>query len=97
MNNNQNNSGITVPSGMGFDAYQGSIQQILKDNVGQYVDVEFLIGSSALTTRSGILYAVGVSYIVLYDRKNDRYLICDLYSIKFVTIYNPDRRNPNHS
>ena len=92
-NNNQSNSEITVPYGMGFDAYQGSIQQILKDNVGQYVDVEFLIGSGNLTTRSGILYAVGVSYIVLYDRKNDRYLICDLYSIKFVTIYNPDRRN----
>ena len=91
-NNSQNNSEITVPYGMGFDAYQGSIQQILKDNVGQYVDVEFLIGNSNLTTRSGILYAVGVSYIVLYDRKNDRYLICDLYSIKFVTIYNPDRR-----
>lgn len=100
MNNNQagnqNNNGnaeITVPYGMGFEAYQGSIQQILKDNTGQYVDVEFLIGSGALTTRSGILYAVGVNYIVLYDRKNDRYLICDLYSIKFVTIYNTGNRN----
>ena len=89
----QNNSEITIPYGMEFDAYQGSIQQILKENVGQYVDVEFLIGSGNLTTRSGLLYAVGVSYIVLYDRKNDRYLICDLYSIKDVTIYNPYHRS----
>lgn len=91
MDNNQSTE-FTVPSGMGFDAYQGSIQQILKDNVGQYVDVEFLIGTNGLTIRSGVLYAVGVSYIVLFDRKNNRYTICDLYSIKFVTIYDPNRR-----
>lgn len=73
-------------------AYQGSMQQVLRDNIGQYVDIEFLIGSGATTTRSGILNNVGVSYVVLYDRKNERYTICDLYSIKFVTIYDPNRR-----
>lgn len=84
-----NANGFTVPSGIGYDAYQGSIQQIMRDNIGEYMDVEFLIGTGGLTTRSGILSNVGVSYIVLYDRQNDRYMICDLYSIKFVTIYNP--------
>ncbi len=83
-------NGFTVPSGIGYDAYQGSIQQILRDNVGQYVDVEFLIGNNSLTTRSGILNNVGVSYIVLYDASNGRYMICDLYSIKFVTFYEPN-------
>ena len=81
------NNNFTVPSGIGYDAYQGSIQQILRDNIGEYMDVEFLIG----TTRSGQLTNVGVSYIVLYDRSKDRYTICDLYSIKFVTIYDPTR------
>lgn len=89
--NLSNSGGFTVPSGIGYDAYQGSIQQIMRDNIGQYMDVEFLIGTNGLTTRSGVLRAVGVSYIVLYDRAKDRYTICDLYSIKFVTIYNPDR------
>ncbi|MBQ5765629.1 MAG: hypothetical protein IIW03_05755 [Clostridia bacterium] len=84
-----NANGFTVPSGIGYDAYQGSIQQIMRDNIGEYMDVEFLIGTGGLTTRSGVLSNVGVSYIVLYDRQNDRYIICDLYSIKFVTIYNP--------
>lgn len=84
-----NANGFTVPSGIGYDAYQGSIQQIMRDNIGEYMDVEFLIGTGGLTTRSGVLSNVGVSYIVLYDRQNDRYMICDLYSIKFVTIYNP--------
>lgn len=86
MENSQSNQ-FSVPSGISYDAYQGSIQQILRDNIGQYVDVEFLIGTNGLTTRSGQLYAVGVSYIVLFDRKQKRYMICDLYSIKFVTIY----------
>lgn len=86
-----NTNGFTVPSGIGYDAYQGSIQQIMRDNIGQYMDVEFLIGTGSLTTRSGLLTNVGVSYIVLYDRSKDRYTICDLYSIKFVTIYNPER------
>jgi len=84
-------NGFSVPSGIGYDAYQGSIQQIMRDNIGQYMDVEFLIGTSGLTTRSGLLTNVGVSYIVLYDRSKDRYMICDLYSIKFVTIYDPNR------
>ena len=82
---------FTVPSGIGYDAYQGSIQQILRDNVGQYVDVEFLIGTGSLVTRSGVLNTVGVSYIVLYDATQGRYMICDLYSIKFVTFYDPER------
>ncbi|MBO5231348.1 MAG: hypothetical protein J6B88_01875 [Clostridia bacterium] len=84
-------NGFSVPSGIGYDAYQGSIQQIMRDNIGEYMDVEFLIGTSGLTTRSGQLTNVGVSYIVLYDRSKDRYMICDLYSIKFVTIYDPNR------
>ena len=88
-NSPSSSNGFTVPSGIGYDAYQGSIQQIMRDNIGQYMDVEFLIGTTGLTTRSGQLTNVGVSYIVLYDRSKDRYTICDLYSIKFVTIYDP--------
>lgn len=84
------NNNFSVPSGIGYDAYQGSIQQIMRDNIGQYMDVEFLIGTNGLTTRSGQLTNVGVSYIVLYDRTKERYMICDLYSVKFVTIYEPD-------
>ena len=90
-NSPSGNNNFTVPSGIGYDAYQGSIQQIMRDNIGEYMDVEFLIGTNGLTTRSGQLTNVGVSYIVLYDRTKDRYMICDLYSVKFVTIYDPNR------
>ena len=63
----------------------------LREQIGKLMRVEFLIGTGSLVTRSGVLNTVGVSYIVLYEAAQDRYMICDLYSIKFVTIYDPDR------
>lgn len=68
-------------------AYQGSLQQILTDNVGEYVTIEFLIGVSEIVTRSGIIYSVGINYIVLFDEESNNYEVCDLYSIEFVTFY----------
>lgn len=73
--------------------YNGSMQQILLNNVGEYAIVEFLIGSNSLVTREGILYAVGISYIVLYDERNEQYTICDLYAIKFVTYVDTRKRS----
>ena len=66
-------------------AYVGSWQQILKNNVGEYCMIEFLIGTQNLELREGILYNVGVSFVVLYNDRNDVYMVCDLYSIKFVS------------
>ena len=54
--------------------------------------IEFLIGTNNLVYREGRLYEVGISYVVLYDDKNDQYIICDLYAIKFVTYVNQGRR-----
>ena len=42
---------------------RGSMQQILGQNVGEYVVVEFLIGTSMIMRKQGILYHVGVSYV----------------------------------
>jgi hypothetical protein len=50
--------------------------------------VEFLIGTSgALVDRIGVLMEVGASYIVIQPFQTDDLLMCDLYSIRFVTIY----------
>lgn len=85
--------GFVAPSGSDnyFEnsvAYQGAMQQILSENTGELVSVDFLIGTQETVTRRGILYAVGVSYIVLYNPENDTYVVCDLFAIKFVTFYN---------
>ena len=77
---------------------QGSMQQILAKNIGEYVVVEFLIGTERMMRKQGILYFVGRSYVTLYDDDQNNYIVCDLFSIKFVYFYYPGvrpRRNYN--
>ena len=71
---------------------QGSMQQILQDNIGNYVSVEFLIGTQNIVTRQGILYSVGTGFLVLYDDIQQVYEVCDVFSVKFVTFYLPGHR-----
>lgn len=60
----------------------------LRNFIGCNMRVEFLVGTSgALVDRIGVLMEVGASYIVLQPFQTDDLLMCDLYSIKFVTIY----------
>lgn len=68
--------------------YYGSFSSILAQNLGQYVVVDFLIGTDRLETREGILYSSGINFLSLYDPLEDRYIVCDLYAVKFVTFYN---------
>lgn len=62
-------------------------QGFLRSQIGQNVRVEFLIGTGMTTDRIGRLLEVGISYIVLQPTDTDDLLMCDIYSIKFVTIY----------
>lgn len=82
-----NNSSFTVPPDQDFNtmSFQGSMQQVLQENVGKYVIVEFLIGTGSLTSRQGLLYYVGTQFLVLYDEFESRYVVCDIFSVKFVT------------
>jgi hypothetical protein len=57
----------------------------LRSNIGSLVRVEFLMANS-MTDRVGILSDVGASYIVLKSLEGESKIMCDLYSIKFVTI-----------
>lgn len=60
----------------------------LRKHIGRLVKVEFLIGTTYLEDRTGILLEVGASYIVLRSVQDNNLLYCDIYSIKFVTISN---------
>lgn len=62
-------------------------QAYLKTQIGKKVRVEFLIGTSMTTDRIGILTDVGISYIIIKPVGTDDRLLCDIYSIKFVTFY----------
>lgn len=69
----------------GGEAYPGSMQEILSSNQGQFVICEFLIGNQTIVKKSGILYAVGVSYLVLFSPGEGTYTVCDLYALKFAS------------
>ena len=81
------NGTFTVPPDQDFNtlSFQGSMQQVLQENVGKYVIVEFLIGTGSLTSRQGMLYYVGAQFLVLYDEFESRFVVCDIFSVKFVT------------
>jgi len=76
--------------------FQGSMQQILSENIGSYVVVDFLIGTNNLTTRQGYLYFVGTQFLVLYDEVYLNYVVCDIFSVKFVTFLMPGCRTVDH-
>ena len=96
----QNPSGgqFTTPPRQDFNEadLEGSIQKVLANNVGQYVVMEFLIGTSNVVRKQGILYYVGTGYVVLFDDVIGNYIVCDLYSIKFTYFYYPGQR-PNQN
>ena len=76
------NSGIMDSPGL-----EGSFQQVLADNLGHYVQIDFLVGVQTLVRRSGIIYAVGRSFVVLYDETNRNFVMCDVFSAKFVAFF----------
>lgn len=76
----------------------GSIQSILARNVNQFVVIEFLIGTAEIVRKHGVLCHVGTSYVTLYDETSTNFIVCDIFSIKFVHFYMPGNRprtNPN--
>jgi len=62
-------------------------QGFLQTQIGRYVKVEFLIGVNMLVDREGILVRVGTDYIIIQESETDDYLLCDIYSIKFIRFY----------
>ena len=76
--------------------FVGSLQKVLANNIGEYVVMEFLIGTSEIVRKQGILYLVGTGYVVLFDDVIGNYIVCDLYAIKFTYFYYPGQR-PNQN
>ena len=75
--------------------YAESFSEVLAKSIGYFVTAEFLIGSNNLVERSGILYAVGNNFMTLQVGPDGPFMICDVYSVKFVTVYNSRTRPEN--
>ncbi|MCH5192914.1 MAG: hypothetical protein J1F11_03060 [Oscillospiraceae bacterium] len=89
---------FVTPPQQTFDSEEmmGSIQNILAKNIGNYVVIEFLIGTDQLHRKQGQIFHVGTSYITLYDDVNANFLLCDIFSVKFVYFFVPNQR-PNRN
>ncbi|MBQ2840869.1 MAG: hypothetical protein II996_00930 [Oscillospiraceae bacterium] len=64
------------------------LSEQLQTSIGYYVSCDFLIGTQIIETRDGILAKVGTNFLTLYQPNLERYIVCDLYALKFITIYN---------
>lgn len=62
-------------------------QGFLQTQVGRYIKAEFVIGTNMLVDREGTLIKVGTDYILIQEPETDDYLLCDIYSIKFIRFY----------
>ena len=69
------------------EAYQGSLRSLLSRNLGYYVVAIFQVGTQSTVSVPGILFTVGNDYIILYQPNKDRYVMGDLYALKFVEFH----------
>jgi len=68
---------------------KGYIPNYLASNIGRNVRAEFIIGTTQYADKTGVLAEVGINYFVLHDVNSRTDVMCDLYSVKFVTILEP--------
>lgn len=59
----------------------------LANNIGRNIRAEFVIGTNTMTDRTGVLKDVGVNYFVIRDENTRSDVMADLYSVKFVTVF----------
>lgn len=62
-----------------------------RTQIGRYVRVDQLLGSSNVTTQEGFLIGVGFNYIILQEGYTGNILVVDIYSIKNMYVYYHDR------
>lgn len=59
----------------------------IRTQLGRRVKLEFLVGTSNLETRDGILLAVGANFILINVENSNDLMACDFYNLKFITFY----------
>ncbi len=77
---------MTQPQSIPAESLQ-YMNGFLRTQVGRPVQVDFLVGTNSIVTRSGILLAVGANFILINETETDDILACDFYNIKFGRFY----------
>lgn len=74
----------TQPQAMTLESTE-YMNGFLRTQIGKIVRVEFLIGTGTLIDRTGTLLSVGANYITIRQVQTDDIILCDFFSIKFIT------------
>lgn len=74
------------------EVYAGSLKAMLRRNLGNYVVATFLVGTQSTVSWEGVLYDVGNDYVTIYQEGRDRYIVNDIYSLKYMEFYDVQRR-----
>ena len=74
------------------EVYAGSTKAMLRRNLGNYVVATFLVGTQNTVSWEGVLYDVGNDYVTIYQPGRDRYIVNDIYSLKYTEFYDVRRR-----
>jgi hypothetical protein len=56
----------------------------LRTQIGNYVEANFLVGSTNVTVVFGRLVGVGLNYILVEDTATGDVIACDFYNLKFL-------------
>jgi len=59
----------------------------LRTQIGKKCRIEFLIGTGTLLDKTGTLLSVGANFITIQQVETDDVIVCDFFSIKFITFY----------
>ena len=92
MRNNLPSDVIEAPTSR-EEVYKGSLKAILSQNKGTYIVATFLVGTQNMVSWEGILYDVGNDYVTIYQEPRDRYIVSDIYSLKFMEFYDTQKRD----
>lgn len=82
---------VESPTSMN-EAFLGSLKSMLLRNRGNFVTATFLIGTQGTTNWEGILHDVGNDYLVIFQPARQRYIACDIYSLKYIEFYDTKQR-----
>ena len=91
MQNNLPPEVIEFPTNL-TEAHLGSLKANLLRNRGNFIVATFLIGTQNTVSWEGILYEVGNDYVTIYQPGRDRYVVIDMYSLKYMEFYDTQRR-----
>ena len=79
---------IEAPTSTG-EAFLGSLKAMLLRNRGNFVAATLLIGTQGTMVWEGILHEVGNDYFIIYQTGRQRYILCDIYALKYMEFYDP--------